>query len=122
MSPGAPVYDMVWVGRIKVSGKYKSRICVRDFANAKRSDVFAVTPALLSGRLIKYLTVQRGYKRCSLDVTAAFLHTDNDREAYARVPESTLWLIAKASHGQRRAPHLWQEYAAHILQKEVGTR
>eukprot|EP00969_Alexandrium_andersonii_P297148 13131194-Alexandrium_andersonii.AAC.1 len=62
---------MAWVGRMKDNGKYKGRICTRDFANTKRSDVFAATPTLLSSRLIKYLTVQRGYKRCSLDVTAA---------------------------------------------------
>eukprot|EP00969_Alexandrium_andersonii_P008840 386647-Alexandrium_andersonii.AAC.1 len=38
------------------------------------------------------------------------------------MPDGTLWLIAKAFYGQRRALHLWQEYAARILQKEVGVR
>eukprot|EP00969_Alexandrium_andersonii_P143811 6359455-Alexandrium_andersonii.AAC.1 len=32
MSPGAPVYDVVRVGRVNDSGKYKSRVCARGFA------------------------------------------------------------------------------------------
>ncbi len=62
---------LTWVDRMK-DGSVRSRLCVHEFHNGPRQDVFAAMPSSSGARIMEMLAVKKGYDTQAADVVVAF--------------------------------------------------
>ena len=84
---------------------------MQDFAVTKSDEHFAPTPTDETTRIIEAYAVQKGFKMRTADVSAAFLHADEEERVIVRPPKEwqeknpgKMWLLLKALYGRRTAP------------------
>jgi len=124
---------------MRADSTVKSRLVARDFNQGDRpTEKFASTPQLVSLRaLLAVTSVEMNQYRSRgssdgasniilalVDVHTAFLHASMEEPVLVRAPEEARaspespkwWLPRKALYGYRRAPRLWADHLAAILQ------
>jgi hypothetical protein len=110
-----------WVVAIR-DGLLKARLCARDFAKTKRTDLFAPGSTALTNRVIDFKAVKLNLDTYTVDVVAAYNTIDEPElvivtpppEWYAErnvagLSTDVLWRMKKLLPGRRIAAKLWVE-------------
>jgi hypothetical protein len=115
-----------WVDVQKDPTLVRSRLVAREYANTKRDDCWAATPALLSLRLAlslytRMLHLGKSWTFVVADVSVAFLHAPLRDVAFVIPPaeageaNGVIWRLEKALYGMRAAPSRWQQHLCSVL-------
>ena len=75
-----------WVMAIR-DGVLKARLCARDFAKTKRTDLFAPGSTALTNRVIDFKAVKMGLDTYTVDVVAAYNTIDEPEQVIVTPPE-----------------------------------
>ena len=92
--------------------RYKARICVRgDLQHHVSDDIYAVTGAYRSFRILMALVCAFGLLCHQIDFKNAFTNADMDEEVYTACPPGyctpgKVWKLRKALYGLRKSPKL----------------
>ena len=103
--------------KTKEDDTVKARICVKDFANKKRLDVFNATPGDTAVKVFLARQAKNEKEIKVLDMVTAFLHAKlkEDEEIYLRPPRvcrkpGEVWKLKRAVYGLRRSPQDFGEF------------
>ena len=90
MEAGDQVYDMIWVEDWR-GDDVRSRLCVRQYDDGTRTDLFAATPdSFLNRYQLASLSTDPRRACLIIDVTTAFMHAPIDEEVKVEVPKDIL--------------------------------
>ena len=101
---GGKVLELTWVEEWR-GDEVRSRLCVRDYATTKRTDLFSPTPDSFFSRLqLRRLSCARPRAALLVDITTAFMHAKTDELVKVRVPpgirsKTGYWKCLKALNG-----------------------
>ena len=119
---GYKVLDAALVTKIKGDSSVKARICAKEFADHKRTDVFNATPGDTATKIFLARQAKMQKEVLVIDIVSAFLHAGlkEDEKIFLRPPRvcrepGVLWELQKAVYGLRRSPRDFGEFLVQVL-------
>jgi len=122
-----------WVFNIKRDGnneisKYKARLVAKGFSQVYGTDydlTFSPTLSIDSLKLILSLASNFHWNVSQLDIKAAYLNADLDKDIYVNIPQGDInykngyWKLNKALYGLKQSGRQWNETITEYL-KSIG--
>ena len=124
---GQPTVSSRWVITSKSEGNYKARLVARGFQEETENDCDAPTADRISKRLLFTIAVCQNWEIRTLDITSAFLQSDElVRDVYVKPPQDIrrkgiIWKLKKPLYGLGDSARLWYETLRNKL-IEIGCK
>ena len=121
---GHKIMTSKWVFRIKDSGMYKARLCIRGYEQTGEMDTFSPVVNMTALRVLFALAASKNYSIQTFDVKTAFLYGELKEPVFMHVPDGyskpgKICKLNKSLYGLKNAPLTWHNTLTKTL-KELG--